>query len=109
VAAVEAQLAEDVQAIGDAGGVYHTAPRPVNGRVKVANMYTTLGQRAGGVPSVTPRTVNGLPAVDLTFPGTKPGWAPRVVLQVEVDAGGLITRIYSMMAPRKLQGLDARR
>jgi hypothetical protein len=31
-----------------------------------------------------------------------PGWAPRATLQVELDERGLIHRIYSVSASRKL-------
>jgi RNA polymerase sigma-70 factor (ECF subfamily) len=105
VAAVEAQLAEDVQAIGDGGGVYLAAPKPITGRKRVAHFYVSAGQRAGQVVSALPRTFNGLPSLMLDVASTHPGWAPRLVLQVETDAEGRIRRIYSVMAPDKVSRL----
>jgi RNA polymerase sigma-70 factor (ECF subfamily) len=105
-AGVASLLARDVQATGDGGGDYAAASRPVTGRDKVARFFLGLGQQAGGVPAVAWRTLNGLPALVLDFPAPRPGWAPRVVTQVETDPEGRITHIYSVMASAKLKGME---
>jgi RNA polymerase sigma-70 factor, ECF subfamily len=105
VAGVRALLAEDVRSTSDGGGEYHTARRAVVGADRVARFYVGLTQRAASAPAVHWRTLNGLPAVVLDFPATRPGWAPRVVLQVETNAVGHIRRIYSVLARSKVTPL----
>ena len=106
LAGVEALLADDVRATGDGGGEYFAAARPVSGREKVARFFVSLRERAGALPTFSWRTLNGLPTVVLDYVGTHPGWAPRIVLQVETDPEGRISRVYSVMATRKLTALE---
>jgi RNA polymerase sigma-70 factor, ECF subfamily len=100
-AAVEALLAKDARVTTDGGGEFVTARRIVIGRDKVARFALGLAAKAGALPQVELRTLNGLPAVILTGAlGT--GWAPRVVLQVALDDEGRIRDVWSITATRKL-------
>jgi RNA polymerase sigma-70 factor (ECF subfamily) len=106
VAGVQSLLAQDVRSTSDGGGEYHTARRAVVGADRVARFFVGLTQHAASAPAVRWRTLNGLPAVVLDFPASRPGWAPRVVLQAETDAEGRIRRIYSVLARGKVTDLD---
>jgi RNA polymerase sigma-70 factor (ECF subfamily) len=104
-ASVDALLAADVRSLSDGGGVYFASRRPVDGREAVARLYLGLGAKAGRVEAVRVRMVGGLPALDVAMTGGPAGWAPRVLLQVQLDGEGHVSRIYSIMAPAKLAGL----
>jgi RNA polymerase sigma-70 factor (ECF subfamily) len=106
-AGLEALLARDVRAIADAGGEFAAARREVSGAEAVAHLYLGLSQKGGRVTDVRWLTLNGQPAVEIRFAGGRPGWAPRVILQADVDAEGRIERLYSMMATCKLTAVDA--
>jgi len=77
------------------------ARRVVTGRARVAALYLGLTARTRGAETKV-GIVNGLPAVVAQFTGALPGWAPRAVIQVELDERGLIRRIYAVLATRKL-------
>ena len=100
VSAVEALLADDVRALTDGGGEFHAARRPVIGRDHVARLYLGLARFAPARVEI--RILNGLPAVVMDLGRIGPGWAPRAVMQCETDARGLIRRIYSVTASRKM-------
>jgi RNA polymerase sigma-70 factor (ECF subfamily) len=102
---VGALLAADVRSLSDGGGVYFASRRPVEGREAVARLYLGLGSKAGRVEAVRLRMVGGLPALDVTMTGGPAGWAPRVLMQVQLDAQGHVARIYALMAPAKLAAL----
>jgi RNA polymerase sigma-70 factor (ECF subfamily) len=105
VAAVESMLAEDVQAISDGGGEFHTARRVVRGRDKVARFFIGLNQRAGVPTGVQLLVVNGLPAVLVDLTPASSGWSPRALLQVRLDAEGYVRTVYTVLATRKLAPL----
>lgn len=106
VAAVLDLLADDVTSLADGGGEFAAALRPVVGREAVAALYVGLA-RKGADPDarVTLRRVNGLPALVLEQTPRSPRFAPRVVLQPDLDEAGRIRRLHSMMLPRKLTAL----
>jgi RNA polymerase sigma-70 factor (ECF subfamily) len=96
-------LAEDVQAISDGGGEFHTARRVVRGRDKVARFFIGLNRRTGaGVQSLI---VNVLPAVLVHLTPASTGWSPRALLQGGLDAEGRIRTVYTVLATRKVAPL----
>jgi len=101
-AGVEALLAEDATALSDGGGEFAGARRPVLGRAQVAAFFVGLTRKTGQSRAVSLRMFNGLPAVLIDVADGRAGWAPRVVLQCEIDGHGLIRRVYSVLATRKL-------
>jgi RNA polymerase sigma-70 factor, ECF subfamily len=103
-AAVAALLAEDVVSTADGGGEYAAARHPVTGRARVAGLFVGLSAKLPASRAEV-RLLNGLPAVVAEFDAPPPGWAPRATIQVELDAHGLIRRIYSVSASRKLCAL----
>ena len=105
-AGVESLLAEDAAAVSDGGGEFAGARRVVRGRANVAAFFVGLTRKAGQARRVAPGTFNGLPAVVIDVEGGKTGWAPRVVLQCELDGAGRIRRVYSSMATRKLTAVN---
>lgn len=101
VAAVEALLAADVRALADGGGEYHSHTRPVIGRTKVAALWLGLAKRSAPATRIDRRILNGQPAFVIERPA-RPGFAPRIVITADVDAEARITRIYTVLASRKL-------
>jgi RNA polymerase sigma-70 factor (ECF subfamily) len=99
---LEALLAEGVRSLGDGGGHYAASPRPLLGRAAVMRLYLGAARRRTPDVRIERRRINGRPAALVESPGAPPGWAPRSVLMVDVDARGLITRIYTVLAPAKL-------
>jgi RNA polymerase sigma factor (sigma-70 family) len=106
VPAVEALLAEGVRALSDGGGEFHAARVPVVGRGKVARFYTNILRRRGGVEvGAEIRTLNGLPAVVVRFRDDARAEAGRVVTLIQLDAGGRIAALHSVLASRKLTAI----
>ena len=100
VQAVELMLAADVTVISDSAGEFHSNYVPVVGREKVAKLFMALAQKL--VPErIAQRFLNGYPSFVMERTPS-PGFAPRWVLQIELDESGLIRRIYSVLASRKL-------
>lgn len=101
VPGVEAMLADDARALTDGGGEYHAARVPVIGRARVAAFFIGVTQRVGPLVRFDVRILNGLPA----FVGeqdARPGWAPRVVIEGELDDQGRFKQLYTVLASRKL-------
>lgn len=103
-AKVEALLAQDVSSAADGGGEFAASRRILRGRARIAALYVGLRRKARAVRAQV-RLVNGLPAVVADFGERPPGYPPRAVLQCELDDRGLIRRIYSVSASRKLAAL----
>jgi RNA polymerase sigma-70 factor (ECF subfamily) len=104
VGGVESLLAADVKAISDGGGEFAAAKVPVVGAAKVAGAFAHWAKDSQPVTRVEIRWLNGLPAVLVERPsmGTI---APRFVIQCELDSEGLVCRIYTVLASRKLTAL----
>jgi RNA polymerase sigma-70 factor (ECF subfamily) len=102
VAAAQALLASDARSLGDGGGVYHAARKPVVGAEKITKLYMNLAGRSSSEAKVEVRRVNGLPAVIGVDPDPKPPAAPRFVLLLDVDTAGRVRSLYSVIAPDKL-------
>lgn len=101
VAGVEAMLADDVRAVSDAGGEFPSNRVPVVGGQKVAALFLGVARGLGRLVRAEIRTLNGLPA----FVGEREpraGFAPRWVIQAELDDDGRIFRLYTVLASGKL-------
>jgi RNA polymerase sigma factor (sigma-70 family) len=104
VAGVEAMLADDVRAISDAGGEFHSNRVPVIGRKKVAALFLGVARGVGRLVRAEVRTLNGVAA----FVGEREpraGYAPKWVVQAELDDHGRIVRLYTVLASGKLGGV----
>ena len=107
---VESLLAADCRMSSDGGGEFYAALNPILGAPNVAKFYYGIFQKFGGVPNARAIFVGGMPAllVDLPERGTgkyhirEERLARRFVLQADVNADGLVTRLYSVLATRKL-------
>ncbi len=105
VAGAAKLLADDCRALTDGGGVYHAARVPILGAAKIATFYEKLTRLSGEGARVEIRTINGLPAMVAALPGAQPGFAPLVVVRIDVGAGGRIAAVHSVQAPRKLTAI----
>jgi RNA polymerase sigma-70 factor (ECF subfamily) len=106
VALLENLLAKDVRSMHDSGGEFVAARRTVHGRDKVKRFYLGLATHTAKMPPrFEPRLLNGLPAVVLDFPATPPRVARRFVMRVDIDGGGKITAVHTVLASRKLTAL----
>lgn len=102
VDAALAVLADDVVAVTD-GGPFRAAGAAIIGADKVVRTFLALQKfwPAGGF-SVDVVARNGTSVLDMRLHDPPPGFAPRWIFAVDVDAGGQITRCYSVAAPEKL-------
>ncbi|HXX48589.1 MAG TPA: sigma-70 family RNA polymerase sigma factor [Myxococcota bacterium] len=108
VAGLEKLLADDVVTYNDTDGRYRAAGIPVIGRSKVARFHAGIARlRAQERPRVSVRWMNGAPAVAVEFDAViADGLAPRFLTLGELDARGLVRRIYTVLAPAKLRALN---
>jgi RNA polymerase sigma factor (sigma-70 family) len=105
VGAIEALLAESVRAVNDAGGEYFAARVPILGPHRVALFHHNISQRRMVDARSAVRMINGLPALVVEVNDQRHREPPRFVLRGEIDDQGRITRLYSVIASRKLSAI----
>ena len=115
LAGMEQLLAEGCVALSDGGGEFYAALNPVLGPSAVARLFLGLYRKFGAVGGMSTVDVGGLPALVFDLPsrgeGPRRGVDPsrvatRFLVQADVDAAGRITRMYSVLAPRKLVAIS---
>jgi RNA polymerase sigma-70 factor, ECF subfamily len=107
-AAAEACLTEGARLVGDGGGEFRTALRPVIGASNITRFFLGLSKKLGVHGRFEIRQVNGLPALFMEY--TEPRgerWAPRFVVRCDVNASGMIDRVYVISASKKLSRIAA--
>jgi RNA polymerase sigma factor (sigma-70 family) len=102
---LERLLTDDVVSISDGGGKVRAAIRPVRGRDKVSRLVMGLAEKAGQMPEVSFKLLNGLPAVMVRMARAKPGFASLLTIHFEVDESGQIRRLHTVLAPDKLTAI----
>jgi RNA polymerase sigma-70 factor (ECF subfamily) len=108
VPGMEALLAEEIVTLNDTNGRYPAAGVPVVGRNKVARFHAGIARlREGHTPRIEVRQLNGSFAIFVEY-GTIPddNLAPRFAVSGELDRDGRVRRIYSVLAPEKLERLS---
>ena len=107
VEGLEKLLTADVVSISDGGGEVAAALRPIKGRDRVIRLMTGLAEKAGPMPKVSFRLLNGWPAmsVEVEEQDRRPGVASRFTMHFEVDISGRIRRLDTVAAPSKLSAL----
>jgi RNA polymerase sigma-70 factor (ECF subfamily) len=101
---MEAMLAEDVVTLNDTNGRYPAAGVAVIGRNKVARFHAGIARlRKGQTPRIEVRWLNGVPATLVEYENPGDRLAPRFIVMGEVDATGLVRRIYTVLAPDKIE------
>lgn len=103
--ALEAMLAEDVRALSDGGGEFHSALLPVIGREKVIRFYYRVSKRRGPPSGFEVQMLNGRPAVVATFGHGLAKEAPHAVFRLELDDAGRIRELHAILATRKLSAI----
>jgi RNA polymerase sigma-70 factor (ECF subfamily) len=106
---VERALAADAVSLSDGGKEYFAARVPLVGPGRIAKFYTKIAAMRDQSQGATfeLRTLNGAPAIVATFDAPPSGQAPHAVMLADVDASGLITRIYTVLASEKVRALVA--
>jgi RNA polymerase sigma-70 factor (ECF subfamily) len=107
-AGMEALLVADVRSLTDAGGRYTALREPLVGRGRVARFHLETARRRAPVSTSEIRWINGAAALVVETRPIRPRMAPRLVLRCEVDAGGLIREIHTVLAPAKLTAVRFR-
>lgn len=111
LARVEGMLAADARAFSDGGGEFYAALNPIEGALNVARFYAGIMAKFGSPGRVAILDLGGRAALlveraEEGLEGVPPRMAarvaPRFVLQVDLDRDGRITRLYSVLATRKL-------
>jgi RNA polymerase sigma-70 factor (ECF subfamily) len=100
-AALSSIFTDGADAWSDGGDEFMAAKRVIAGARRIAKMFLGLTKKTSPVERLAFRTVNGVPAI-VAERTAREGEAPRFVLACDVDAGGRITRIYSVLATDKL-------
>ena len=101
-----ALLAADATALSDGGGVFHAAVIPVRGSVRICSFLMEIQRVAPPLISARLCTLGGLPFVVAEQDSTSPHVARNFAFGCCLDPSGKILTLYSVLAPRKLAGLD---
>lgn len=100
---------DTVEFHNDSAGEFRSARKIVRGRQDVAALLLGLQRHAPTPSSIKPIEVNGLPGLSLTWPEgmTDERQARRSIICIRLRHDtSEIERIYTMLAPRKLQAID---
>ena len=100
VPALEALLAEGVRSLSE-GGEFAAAHNVIAGRSRVLRLMRGLMRHLGRSTTAV-RMINGMPALMIDFHRVGPRYAPRGVIQVDLDPAGRISAIHTVLASRKL-------
>ena len=101
-AGMAALLTDDVRSVTDGGGRYTALREPLVGRTPVIRFHLETARRRAPISTTSFRWINGVPALVVVTRPLRPQMAPRLVLRCEVDAGGRIRELHTILAPRKL-------
>ncbi|UJR80972.1 sigma-70 family RNA polymerase sigma factor [Sandaracinus amylolyticus] len=108
VEATRRLLAEDVRLVQDSAGRVRAAVTPVVGIEKVLTFLTNVAKITPQPIEVRWIEINHTPALDSRLPPRPPPLANRLVMWTELDAEGRIAALHNLLAPEKLERLDAR-
>lgn len=96
IAALVQLLDPSASATGDGGGIVPATLHPIEGRERIAEYVTALGEKISGL-ALTERIVNGQPGLV----GTRDG-VIETVFAFEIT-GSLIRRVFAIRNPEKLR------
>jgi len=102
LAGLTALLRDDVSTTTDAGGEFNALRGVRRGRIGVARFHLRIATSRGVGARILPCTANGLPALAITFARASARQARHVLMRCELDAGGRIAAIHSVLGTRKL-------
>ena len=108
-AAIEGLLAERAELVTDGGGEFLAAGKVVRGPARIAKGLVGIAKNAPPLLGFELRRLNGTTFLVATQDSRTPKVARDFVLGVDVDAGGEIVAIYTILATRKLTAPAARR
>lgn len=101
VEAARKLLADDVLMLSDGGGVFAAADI-LTGPQRVAAAYVGIAAKSPRLTAFTFQLLNGMPTFVAERPSAGSAFAPKFTMSCDVDENGLITRIYTVLAPAKL-------
>jgi RNA polymerase sigma-70 factor, ECF subfamily len=96
-------LKEDVVLYSDGGGKVAAALNPIYGEERVVRFLLGIAKKTVGQPGGYLADVNGEPGFVFTLDG-----AVNSVITLDLDADGLIRRIYAVNNPEKLSGTSGK-
>lgn len=102
VAGLEELLAGDVRLLSDGGGEFHAARVPVVGVAKVITFLRNVLRLWPIDTRYEIRWVNGAPAILGEAERARAGEPTRFVTRLELDAGGRVREIHTILATAKL-------
>lgn len=105
VGAMASLLHDDVVMWNDGGGEFFAARKPVRGKKAVTTFFRKT--RPKTAVQARPLEFNGMPGVFTAYEPSKPGLPPRAAIALDVDANGLVVRIYSVVATTKLRAISS--
>jgi len=104
-AGLEALLADDVRSVTDGGGFYTALREPLAGKAAVIRFHLETARRRAPISHSELRWTNGDPALVVVTRPIRRQMAPRLVLRCEVDAGGRIRELHTILSPVKLTAI----
>jgi RNA polymerase sigma factor (sigma-70 family) len=102
VTGIERMLAADVRAVTDGGGEFTASPYPIVGPANVARLFVRLAASRTTSTRIRVIELNHFPAVLFEFDVPMGRRPPRLVLAADLNAEGLISRLWAIANPRKL-------
>src|SRR5262249_58942614 len=88
-----------------AGGRFDPAGRPTAGGGRGAQFSRRLAGVGVGPARLSVRMLNGLPALAMTLPDSKPGYPPHGIIRIDLDDDGKVRTIHSVLATGKLTAI----
>lgn len=101
-------LAEECAAYSDGGGEFFAARKPLQGRERVLRFYSSIAAQRSMASRVELIELNRMPALVYHWrpAETRAGHPTRAALLLDIEAGGLVRRVYSVLATSKLTALS---
>lgn len=106
VRGIERLLAADVKAVTDGGGEFTASRRAVLGVPQVARFFARLAASRRGGLKVEIRPINQFPAAIFQFNSSPGRRAPKLLLAINLNDAGFISRVWVIASSVKLASLD---
>lgn len=110
VAALQQLFTGDPRALNDGAGDFFAARSEIRGLHLVVRFHLNVQRfhlrRQRAMPRFALRSLNGEPAAVVDWPTHDPGQPQRIVMRIRLDAEGRVQQLDTVVARRKLHGVD---